>query len=128
MKTVCLDTNAYSLFRQGDAAIVKKILSYDRILMPAVVLGELQSGFYGGRKLTQNQSNLQAFLASESVAVVGVNQRTALIYGQITQQLRTIGKPIPTNDIWIAAIAQEQRAPLLTKDKHFSIIEGLTLA
>jgi tRNA(fMet)-specific endonuclease VapC len=128
MKTVCLDTNAYSLFRQGNSAIVKKIVSYDRVLMPVVVLGELQSGFYGGSKLAENQSALQAFLASESVAVVAISQRTTLLYGQITQQLRAIGKPIPTNDIWIAAIAQEQRAPLLTKDAHFSIIDGLTLA
>jgi tRNA(fMet)-specific endonuclease VapC len=127
MKTVCLDTNAYSLFRQGHAAIVKKIVSFDRVLMPVVVLGELQSGFYGGSKLVQNQNALQAFLASESVAVVAVNQRTTVLYGQITQQLRTIGKPIPTNDIWIAAIAQEQRAPLLTMDAHFSIIDGLAL-
>jgi tRNA(fMet)-specific endonuclease VapC len=128
MKTVCLDTNAYSLFRQGNSAIIKKIVSYDRVLMPVVVLGELQSGFYGGSKLAENQSALQAFLASESVAVVAISQRTTLLYGQITQQLRVIGKPIPTNDIWIAAIAQEQRAPLLTKDAHFSIIDGLTLA
>jgi tRNA(fMet)-specific endonuclease VapC len=127
MKTVCLDTNAYSLFRQGNAQIIKKITSYDRVLMPVVVLGELQSGFYGGSKLAKNQEDLQAFLNSESVAVVAVNRRTTLLYGQITQQLRLLGKPIPTNDIWIAAIAQEQKAPLLTMDAHFSMIEGLEL-
>jgi tRNA(fMet)-specific endonuclease VapC len=127
MKTVCLDTNAYSLFKQGNAQIIKKITHYDRVLMPVVVLGELQSGFYGGTKLAQNQAELQAFLASESVAIVAVNQRTSLLYGQIVQQLRLLGKPIPTNDMWIAAIAQEQRAPLLTMDAHFSIINGLDL-
>lgn len=127
MKTVCLDTNAYSLFKQGNAQIIKKITSYDRVLMPVVVLGELQSGFYGGTKLAHNQSELQAFLASESVAIVAVNQRTSLLYGQIVQQLRLLGKPIPTNDMWIAAIAQEQRTPLLTMDAHFSIINGLDL-
>ena len=128
MQTLCIDTNAYSAFRQADKLIVKKITKYDRILVPVIVLGELRAGFMGGSRLADNQQKLAAFLASEFVQIAKVSDATTNVYADLVVQLKRKGKPIPTNDIWIAAIAIEQRAPILTLDVHFAHIDGLTLA
>jgi tRNA(fMet)-specific endonuclease VapC len=127
MQTLCIDTNIYSALRRGDKSVVKKISQYERVVIPVVVLGELRAGFLGGTKIAENQQNLTEFLASEFVYVAKVSEATTSIYAELVAELKRKGKPIPTNDIWIAAISLEQRARLLTLDVHFSNIEGLTL-
>ena len=127
MQTLCIDTNIYSALRRGDKSVVKKISQYERVVIPVVVLGELRAGFLGGTKIAENQQNLTEFLASEFVYVAKVSEATTSIYAELVAELKRKGKPIPTNDIWIAAITLEQRARLLTLDVHFSNIEGLTL-
>jgi tRNA(fMet)-specific endonuclease VapC len=128
MQTLCIDTNIYSALRRGDKSVVKKISQYERVVIPVVVLGELRAGFLGGSKIAENQQNLTEFLASEFVYVAKVSEATTSIYAELVAELKRKGKPIPTNDIWIAAITLEQRALLLTLDAHFSNIEGLHLA
>ncbi len=127
MQTLCIDTNIYSALRRGDKSVVKKISQYERVVIPVVVLGELRAGFLGGSKIAENQQNLTEFLASEFVYVAKVSEATTSIYAELVAELKRKGKPIPTNDIWIAAITLEQRARLLTLDAHFSNIEGLVL-
>lgn len=127
MQTLCIDTNIYSALRRGDKSVVKKISKYERVVIPVVVLGELRAGFLGGSKIAENQQNLTEFLASEFVYVAKVSEATTSIYAELVAELKRKGKPIPTNDIWIAAITLEQRARLLTLDAHFSNIEGLVL-
>jgi tRNA(fMet)-specific endonuclease VapC len=127
MQSLCIDTNIYSALRRGDKSVVKKISQYERVVIPVVVLGELRAGFLGGSKIAENQQNLTEFLASEFVYVAKVSEATTSIYAELVAELKRKGKPIPTNDIWIAAITLEQRARLLTLDAHFSNIEGLIL-
>ncbi|MDI9335369.1 MAG: type II toxin-antitoxin system VapC family toxin [Cytophagales bacterium] len=128
MQTLCIDTNIYSALRRGDKSVVKKISQYERVVVPVVVLGELRAGFLGGSKIAENQQNLTEFLASEFVYVAKASEATTSIYAELVAELKRKGKPIPTNDIWIAAIALEQRARLLTLDAHFANIDGLNLA
>jgi predicted nucleic acid-binding protein len=128
MQSLCIDTNIYSALRRGDKSVVKKISQYERVVIPVVVLGELRAGFLGGSKIAENQQNLTEFLASEFVYVAKVSEATTSIYAELVAELKRKGKPIPTNDIWIAASAIEQRALLLTLDAHLAHIGGLTLA
>ena len=44
---------------------------------------------------------------------------------KVKDELRQKGRPIPENDIWIAAIAREHKLVLATRDKHFDQVEGL---
>lgn len=127
IQALCIDTNIYSALRRGDKTVVKKITQYERVVVPVVVLGELRAGFLGGSKIAENQQNLSEFLASDFVYVAKVSEATTNIYAELVAELKRKGKPIPTNDIWIAAITLEQRAELLTLDAHFANIEGLAL-
>ncbi len=125
MRAVLLDTNAYAAFMKGDVEIVELLSRVDRIQLNSVVLGELLAGFAAGTREAVNRSGLARFLASPRVSVVGVSDRTADRYALVYAALRRKRKPIPTNDVWIAASALEYGFPLLTFDAHFAYIDGL---
>lgn len=97
----------------------------DAILVPAVVLGELEAGFRAGLRYKENRVVLDSFLEEPFVSVLPVTDRIARRYGTVFAALRRAGTPIPTNDVWIAAAALEAGAPLLTSDAHFERVEGI---
>lgn len=123
---VVLDTNAYSDWR-GTGSWHKWISKADRVLLPAVVLGELIHGFRKGRKFEENHVMLEAFLDEPQVELLPVGRRTAEIYGEFVLHLQKKGTPIPTNDIWIAAGAHEVHGLLLTRDGHFAHLPQVRL-
>lgn len=125
MKKVLFDTNAYVAFKRGDSTAVEISRLADRIGVSVVVLGELMAGFAGGAREAENRSGLADFLASSRVTVLPVSERTAEYYAKTYQSLRRRGRPIPTNDLWVAATAQEHGYSLFTYDEHFALIEGL---
>lgn len=127
MRPILLDTNAYSDFMQGVADIVEIIALADCIYLSSTVLGELLSGFALGKREAQNRLELAKFLRSPRVAIASVTDTTADFYATIYANLRRKGRPIPTNDIWIAASAMECGAILITRDQHFAHIENLRL-
>lgn len=116
---LCLDTSAYSHFKRGEAQVVDLIDRADWIGVPVVVLGELEAGFRQGRRAAQNQTELQAFLASPLVDVLSVTEEIVSTYADIVLDLKKAGTPLPANDIWIAALAVRHGAPVLTYDAHF---------
>ena len=125
MRAILLDTNAYTAFKLGEAATLA-VLSYaEQLLLNPVVMGELLGGFAAGSKEAKNRSELAQFLQSSRVQLVPVTARTADSYALVYAGLRRKGKPIPTNDLWIAASALEHGAALLTRDAHFMHIDGL---
>ena len=89
------------------------------ILLPVIVLGELWAGFEGGLRRENNRDELGLFLRSPRVSVVPAADATAERYAHIYAYLRKMGQPIPTNDLWIAALAMEHGAELITSDAHF---------
>ncbi len=93
--------------------------------MSAVVVGELLYGFRNGSRFEQNLEKLEAFLAQPAVGLLPVTWATADRFGQIAAALRRKGRPIPTNDIWIAAHAMEAGADLVSSDRHFGEVDGL---
>jgi tRNA(fMet)-specific endonuclease VapC len=119
MVDICLDTSAYSAFKRGHAAVVETIATADRITVPAVVLGELLAGFRAGSREIANREELRQFLASPRVSHAALDEDTAERYAEIILHLRKQGTPIPTNDMWIAAVAMQRGLVLHTTDPHF---------
>ncbi|MBN1944701.1 MAG: type II toxin-antitoxin system VapC family toxin [Bradymonadales bacterium] len=122
---VLLDTNAYSAWKRGHRGVAGHIARSEGVLMSAIVAGELVFGFRAGAHFSRNIEELSTFLASPYVELLPVNLDTAERYGWIAAALRRKGKPIPTNDIWIAAHAMQHGASLLSFDPHFSEVDGL---
>jgi tRNA(fMet)-specific endonuclease VapC len=122
MTALCLDTSAYSHFKRGDEPAVEAIAQAHRIAVPVLVLGELRSGFAGGKRSSINERELKAFLDNPAVEVLDVDEPASIIYADIVQQLRRAGTPLPSNDIWIASLAAREGLPVLTYDAHFQRI------
>jgi tRNA(fMet)-specific endonuclease VapC len=119
---ICLDTSAYSQFRRGHAPVVDLLDGAKEILVPAVVIGELQAGFRLGKLPAQNEAELRAFLAHAVVSVVDVDAEAASHYADLWVDLRNSGTPIPTNDVWIGALALRSGSTIVTYDDHFRVL------
>lgn len=124
--TILLDTNAYSALQRGHEAVLGYVQRAEEVLISAVVAGELLFGFRNGSRYEWNLRTLEAFLESPNVRMVPVTWSTAEWFGRISASLRQQGRPIPINDIWIAAHALEIGADLISSDPHFERIEGLS--
>ncbi len=118
-----LDTNAVIQILNG--RLDPSQLGFDEILVPMIVVGELFFGVHKSARIEQNRRRLLNFL--DLISIVAVDVEVAETYGRIKTQLRRIGKPIPENDMWIAATAMRHRLPLIANDNHFRNVEGLTL-
>ncbi len=125
MRPILIDTNAYTAFMLGDAAVVEVVAHAERICLNSIVLGELLGGFAAGTRESKNRADLARFLDSPRVELVPVTAQTADSYALVYCGLRRKGHPIPSNDLWIAASALEHGAALLTRDAHFAQIHGL---
>ena len=122
MSRYCLDTSAYSRFQRGEGSVVDLIDSASWLGLPAIVLGELWTGFLRGSQPERNAGNLREFVGHSVVEVIAIDEEIARIYGEIVNDLREQGRPLPTNDVWIAAAAIRSGAPVLTFDSHFESI------
>jgi tRNA(fMet)-specific endonuclease VapC len=125
MKKVLIDTNIYSFAMMGDVNVVNALKRIDVIGFSAVSIGELFSGFKGGKREARNREELNLFLDSPRVLVHPIDEGTADFYASILNNLKMAGTPIPTNDIWTAALAFQYGYQLFSKDNHFSLIPGL---
>jgi len=127
MKSILLDTNAYTGLVKGDIKVYEYITQADIVYMSTVMLGELYAGFQGGSKQDWNCKILCEFIEKITVKIIDVTHDTAKIFGTIKNELRQKAKMIPINDIWIAAHAIETDSNLLTYDKHFKSISNLKI-
>jgi tRNA(fMet)-specific endonuclease VapC len=122
---VCIDTNAYSAFKRGDAMVIAILEAAEEVLVPAIVLGELHAGFQVGARAQRNTRELEDFLRKPGVRVADVDRLVAERYGLLFRALKALGKPVPTNDLWIAAIAVETGSRVLSNDSHFDVVPGV---
>ncbi len=127
MRRALIDTNIYSLAMRGEPSVLDILQQLDEIGFTVVSLGELLVGFRGGSRETENRLELGRFLDSPRVRVLTIDEETAEFYATIILALKRAGTPIPTNDIWIAALAQRHGLPVYTKDAHFEVVPGLVL-
>lgn len=114
-----LDTSAYAAFKRGQETAVSTLRHSPQILLPLIVIGELWAGFEFGRKRERSREELDSFLTNPRVSPVLIDTETAERYALIYTYLRQNDRPIPTNDLWIAALAMRHGARLLTADAHF---------
>jgi tRNA(fMet)-specific endonuclease VapC len=116
---IALDTNRYRDLTDGDEDVVSVIETADAVHLPFVVLAELRGGFAVGRKGRENERMLQRFLAKPGVSVLYASDATTHAYADLYRQLRKQGTPVPTHDLWIAALVIEHSLTLFSRDTHF---------
>jgi len=127
MKNLLIDTNIYTYAFNGIAEVIKVLQRAQKISICTITIGELLSGFKAGSKENTNRAELEEFLDSPRVQLLVLDEETAEFYAEIQNALKKKGKPIPTNDIWIASIALQYGLKLYTNDQHFKFVPGLIL-
>ena len=115
---LALDTNRYVDMCKGVAETVALLEQAELIVLPFVVLGELRAGFAHGRRPADNERILRRFLMTEGVRVLFADDQTTHHYASVFSQLRKQGTPIPTNDMWLAALVLQHNLVLHARDKH----------
>ena len=125
IRDIILDTNAYAAFKRGAADAIEVLRHVHRIGVNSIVLGELLSGFAVGAREEENRRELDQFLASERVERLAIDMETAVRYASVYRELRRRGRPIPTNDMWIAATALQHGFAVFSYDAHFHEVRGL---
>ena len=127
MRRIAIDTNVYVAFKSHDESVVEAFRDCDVIGVDITVIAELLSGFSLGGKERKNRQDLESFLNSPRVEVLIHDIETAEYYALIVKRLKEKGRPIPTNDIWIAANAMKHGLALYSFDSHFDEIDGIVL-
>jgi tRNA(fMet)-specific endonuclease VapC len=119
-----LDTNALTGMADGDVQLEPHLKRADTIEIPAIVLGEYK---FGIRQSTQ-RSRYERWLLKviPYCRVLAVDTETTEHYAEVRDELRRSGRPIPSNDVWIAALVRQHALPLLSRDRHFDFVSGLT--
>jgi tRNA(fMet)-specific endonuclease VapC len=123
---LALDTNRYSDLCRGHSSVAESVESADEVWLPFIVLGELRAGFAAGTRGPHNEAMLRRFLMKPSVGVLYADEQTTHHYGAVYRQLRKQGTPIPTNDMWIAALVLQHSLVLCARDAHFDVLPQLT--
>ncbi len=120
-----LDTSAYSRLRHGHESVLQLLAACELVLVPLIVLGELEAGFELGARPKENRLLLGEFLDEPFVATLPITRAVSKCYGRIFARLRRAGTPIPINDVWIAATVLDSGGHLVTFDKDFRHVESL---
>jgi tRNA(fMet)-specific endonuclease VapC len=123
---LALDTNRYTDLCRGNVPVVETIELADEVWLPFIVLGQLRAGFAVGSQGTRNEAVLRRFLLKSGVGVLYADKQTTHHYAAVYRQLRKQGTPIPTNDMWIAAIVLQHSLVLFARDTHFDVLPQLT--
>ena len=125
---LALDTNRYTDLCRGDVSVVETIELADEVWLPFIVLGELRAGFAVGSQGPRNEAVLRRFLLKPAIGVLFADEQTTHHYAAVFRQLRKQGTPIPTNDMWIAALVLQHSLILFAHDAHFDALPQLPRA
>jgi tRNA(fMet)-specific endonuclease VapC len=125
---IALDTNRYTDLCRNEESISEAVELADGICLPFIALAELRSGFALGTHGPRNEAVLRRFLMKPSVGILYADDQTTHHYANIYRQLRKQGTPIPTNDMWIAALVLQHSLVLCTRDTHFDALPQLPRA
>ncbi len=123
---LALDTNRYSDFVRGETSVAGTIEMADEVWLPFIVVGELRAGFAAGNQGPRNEAVLRRFLMKPGVAILYADEQTTHHYANVYRQLRKQGTPIPTNDMWIAALVLQHSLVLFARDAHFDALAQIT--
>jgi tRNA(fMet)-specific endonuclease VapC len=116
---VAIDTNRYVDLCKGIAETIEILETADVLILPLVVLAELRAGFLLGRRQVENERSLHRLLLKDGVELLYPDDQTTHHYASVYRQLRKQGTPIPTNDMWLAALVLQHNLALHARDRHF---------
>jgi tRNA(fMet)-specific endonuclease VapC len=116
---IALDTNRYTDLCRGVEETVRLVSTAESVFLPFVVVAVLRAGFAFGKRTADNEKVLRRFLLKDGVAVLYADDQTSYHYASAYRQLRVQGTPIPTNDLWVAALVLQHNLRLHDRDPHF---------
>ena len=118
-----LDTNGLSAVAEGESALEPILRKAAQIAIPVIVLGEYRYGISQSR----NRKHYERWLAEylPTFRILDVDERTTVSYSAVRAELKRTGTPIPSNDVWIAALCRQHSLPLLSRDQHFDAVAGI---
>lgn len=122
---IALDTDVSIKFLNGDKSIDILIAKHSEVYLPAIVVGELLFGALNSTHAEQNLARHKKLI--QRAKILEITEATANIYAKTRLSLKKKGKPIPENDLWIAAVCIEHKVPFLSNDEHFKDIDNLLL-
>jgi len=120
---VILDTNALSAWADGLPSARPHLASASRLFVPVIVLGEYQYGKRQSHHRVRYEEWLVRFLPFAEI--LSVTAETVGHYADLRLHLKGKGSAIPANDLWIAALVQQYRQPILSNEAHFDMVPGL---
>lgn len=118
-----LDTNALSAVAEGHSTLESVLQNASEVAVPVIVLGEYRYGIRQSRHHRHYEQWLAEFLPR--YGILDVDQETAIHYAALRIELKTAGTPIPSNDVWIAALSRQYTLPILSRDKHFDVVNSV---
>ena len=118
-----LDTNALSAIAEGERKAAKQFARAGRAAIPVIVLGEYRFGIAHSRHQREYERWLEEMVSVCNV--LEVSEETAIWYAELRGQLKEAGTPIPSNDVWIAALCRQHTLSILSRDRHFDLVKGL---
>jgi tRNA(fMet)-specific endonuclease VapC len=118
-----LDTNALSAAAEREPSALEVVSRAERLAIPVIVLGEYRLGIAQSRHRVSYENWLREWTAA--VSVLDIDDDTTHSYAAIGLELKKKGKPIPANDLWIAALCRQYSLPLLSRDRRFDFVSGL---
>jgi tRNA(fMet)-specific endonuclease VapC len=121
---VILDTNGLSAFAEGDGALEPILSTAAQVAIPVIVLGEYRYGISQSRHRKHYERWLDEYLPE--FRILDIDERTTISYSAIRAELKKAGTPIPANDVWIAALCRQHSLPLISRDRHFDAVLGIT--
>ena len=123
---LALDTNRYTDLCRDIAEVVAIVEHAEAVFLPFAVLGEVRAGFSLGKRGAENERVLRQFLMKPGVAVLFADDQTTHHYAALFRQLRRQGTPIPTSDLWTAALVLQHDLVLCHRDHHFDYLPQIT--
>ena len=119
-----LDTNGLSALAEGELGLEPLLRRATQVAIPVIVLGEYRYGISQSRNHIHYEQWLAEYLPS--FRILDVDERTTISYSAVRRELKKAGTPIPSNDVWIAALCRQHSLPLLSRDRHFDAVSGIT--
>ena len=119
-----VDTNGFSAFAEGDLALEPILRGTPQLAIPVIVLGEYRYGISQSRDRAHYEQWLSEYL--RRFRILEIDERTTVPYSEVRVELKKSGRPIPSNDLWIAALCRQHSLPLLSRDPHFDAVPGIT--
>lgn len=118
-----VDTNALSAIVDEQPGIHAALEQAAAVLIPVIVLGEYGFGIAQSTRRSQHQKWLRESLPA--YGILDITRETAEHYAALRLEMKRAGTPIPSNDLWIAALCREHKLPVLSRDRHFDRVRGL---